>query len=280
MKMKKILFWGAAAILFAACGESVDSKAGKLLQQANEAYAAGEYQSAKLMIDSIRNSYPTAFEARRGALNLMRDVELAEQQRSLDHCNVMIAALSARRDSMLVNFEYEKDSRYQNEGSYIHASQANRLNVFNSLLRARTTESGRAFITSVYRGKRISQHTVKVSAGDSYASCDKAFSAHTYRNLGINNERLDFIYGEDGGIMDFISLATQPITVQLTGSDGNHSYALRGEDAKAVAQVVELSRVLKAIAEHREMAAEAQRHIDFVKKSRERFAADSVSVGK
>ena len=279
--MKRIFLMGAvAAMLFTSCGESVESKAGKLLQQAGEAYAAGDYRSSKLLIDSIRGTYPTAFEARRGALNLMRDVELAEQQRNLDHCKAVLDTLAARRDSMLADFEYEKDNRYQDEGSYVCSSQAGRLNVFNSLLRARTTESGRAYVTSVYRGKRISHRAVKVSAGDSYASCDKPFSSHIYRNLGVNNERLDFIYGEDDGIMDFVAAATQPITVELTGADGSYSYTLRREDAVAVTKVMELSRVLRAITEHREMAAEAQRHIDFVKKTRERFAADSVSVGK
>lgn len=268
------------ALLLASCGESVDSKAAKLLEQANVAYEAGEYQNAKMLIDSIRNSYPTAFAARRGALELMRTVELAEQQRSLDHCQAMLGTLTARRDSMLVDFEYEKDNRYQDEGSYIVSSQAGRLNVFNSLLRARVTESGVAYITSVYRGKRIAHSAVKVSADGSYASCERAFSSHTYRNLGINNERLDFIYGEDGGIMDFISVVSGPVTVELTGKDGKHSYALRSEDAKAISKVVELSKILKSIAEHKEMAAEAQRHIDFVKKTRERFETDSLSVVK
>ena len=78
---KRYLFSAAAALLLAtSCGESVDSKAGRLLQEATAAFSAGEYQNAKLLIDSIRNSYPKAFEARRGALELMRDVELAEQQ--------------------------------------------------------------------------------------------------------------------------------------------------------------------------------------------------------
>lgn len=269
-----------AAVFFASCGESADSKAGKLLEQATTAYESGEYQNAKMLIDSIRNSYPTAFTARRGALELMRTVELAEQQRSLDHCNAKLAELSARRDSLLLSFEYEKESRYQDEGSYIIPSQANRLNVFNSLLRVRVAENGTAYLTSLYRGKRIAHKAVKVSAGGSYASCDKAFSSHTYRNLGINNERLDFIYGEDGGIMDFISAATGGITVELTGKEGSYSYTLRGDDAKAVAEAVKLSKLLKTIAEYKEMAFEAQRHIDFVNKTRERFAADSIAASK
>lgn len=279
--MKKILFLvSISALFFVSCGESVDSKAGKLLQQATAAYEAGEYHGAKVLIDSIRNSYPTAFAARRSALDLMRSVELAEQQRTLDHCNAAIEELSARRDSMLTSFEYEKESRYQDEGSYFVSSQALRLNVFNSLLRVRVAESGTAYITSLYRGKRIAHSAVKVSAGDSYAMCDKPFMSTTYRNLGINNERLDFIYGEDGGIMDFISAANGTITVELTGSNGKHSYTLRKDDAAAVKKAVALSGVLKSIAEHKKMAAEAQRHIDFVKKTKERFSADSAAVAQ
>ncbi|MBQ8364486.1 MAG: hypothetical protein IJX41_01195 [Bacteroidaceae bacterium] len=281
MKMRKTVFSVmVATMLLASCGESADSKAGKLLQQAQEAYEAGEYQNTKLLIDSIRNCYPTAFAARRGALELMRTVEIAEQQRSLDHCNEMIEELSARRDEMLSSFEYEKDGRYQDEGSYILPAQAGRLNVFNSYLRVRVAESGEAYITSLYRGKRIAHRSVKVSANGSYAMCDKAFSSHTYRNIGINNERLDFIYGEDGGIMDFISAATGTITVELAGKEDKYSYTLRAEDAKAVKLAVDLSKVLKSIAEYKEMAAEAQRHIDFVKKTRERFAADSISIAE
>lgn len=278
---KRYLFPAAAALLFAvSCGESADSKAGRLLQEAATSFSAGEYQNAKMLIDSIRNSYPKAFEARRGALELMRDIELAEQQRTLDYCNGMIATLSAQRDSLLPSFEFEKNSRYQDEGSYVSPSQTNRVNVFNSFLRARVTESGTAYLTSVYRGKRIAHTAVKVSSGDSYVSCDKAFSSHNFRNLGVNNERLDFIYGEDGGIIDFISVATKPVTVELTGKEGSSKYTLRADDAKAIASVAELSKILKSIAEFRQMAAEAERHITFVKKTRERFAADSLPVSQ
>ncbi len=277
--MKKLyLFSAVAAALLSSCGESIESKAGDLLLQATEAYTRGEYQSAKVLIDSIRDTYPKAFVARRGALELMRDVELAEQQRTIDYCNEMIEGLAARRDSMLTGFEFEKNGRYQDEGSYIVPTQAYRVNVFNSLLRARVTESGVAYLTSVYRGKKISHTAVKVSSGGSYASCDKAFMSHNFRNLGINNERLDFLYGEDGGIVDFIAASTEPLTVELTGNGGTHKYTLRKEDAKAIVAVAELSKVLKSIAEFREMAAEAERHVSFVKKTRERFAADTVKA--
>ena len=279
--MKKILsLCAVAALAFAACGTSPDAAADALYKQADAAYTAGDYQSAKIYIDSIRATYPTVLPVRRKAIELMRSVELAEQQRTLDYCNETLAHLEARRDSLLPAFELERADRYQDEGSYIIPSQALRVNVYNSLLRARVTESGKAFITSLYRGKRIAHSSVRVSAGGSYAECDKAFMSHTFRNLGVNNERLDFLRGEDGGIMDFIAHATTDITVELRGEQGTHKYTLRSSDAAAVARVVELSRVLQAIAEYRNMAAEAERHITFVQKSRERFSRDSISVAE
>lgn len=279
--MKKMFLLSAFAIsLLCGCGESIDSKAEKLLQQATLAYGTGDYSNAKIFIDSIRTAYPTAVTARRGALDLMREVEMAEQQRSLDYCNETIEKLSAERDKMLAEFDYEKDGRYQDEASYIVSSQALRLNVFNNLLRARVTESGTAYITSIYRGKKIAHRSVKVSSGDNYASCDKPFMSHTYRNLGVNNERLDFIYGEDGGIADFIASASGDVLVELSGDNGNFKYTLRRDDIKAITKAVKLSKLLKSIDEHKSMAAEAQRHLDFVKKSRERFSNDSIKTEK
>lgn len=279
--MKKIILSSAIATLaLVSCGESAEQRAGNLLHQADAAYSAGNYQSAKVLIDSIRVTYPDVIDVRRKALELKRSVELAEQQRTLDHCRASLARLEARRDSLLPSFEYEADKRYQDEGFYIVPSQSLRLNVYNSLLRARVTESGRAYITSLYRGKRIAHRSVKVSSGDSYASCSEPFVSHTFRNLGVNNERLDFIAGEDGGLMNFIATARGPLTVELEGEQGKHSYALRESDAKAIASVLELSMVLTAITEYKEIAAEAERHITFVEKARERFSAAATESAK
>lgn len=276
--MKKIIFSAiVAASVFVSCGESVESKADALLQQAVTAYETADYQTAKILVDSMRTAYPTAVDSRRSALSLMRKVEIAEQQRSLNHCNEMLSTLKSERDSLLQGFLYEKDARFQSEGSYIVPSQSNNLNVYNSFLRARVTESGTVYLTSLYRGKAIAHKGVKVSAGESFASCDKAFSSRTYRNLGMNNERLDFVYGEDGGIIDFISAAqNSQITVELSGSKSKYSYVLRADDAKAIARIAELSRLLKSIVEYENMAAEAKRHIEFVERTRERFMSDSI----
>ena len=47
------------------------------------AYERGDYEEAKLQIDSIKILYPKAFEARKAGQALMLDVETKAQQKTL-----------------------------------------------------------------------------------------------------------------------------------------------------------------------------------------------------
>ena len=263
--MKRNILPVIAIALLASCGESVEERAARLLQQATAAYEQADYGNAKILIDSIRSASPSAIEARRSALSLMRNVEIAEQQRSLSHFNEVLTTLYAKRYSMLQHFSYEKDERFQDEGSYTFPSQTSSLNTRSSYLAARVTESGTAYLTSQYRGRKLAHNSIKVSAAGSFVSCDSLFSSRTYTSLGANNERIDFVYGKDGGIMDFITaMQGEKIEVELSGGKGSYKYRLSSNDAKAIAMVTSLARVLRSVAEYEAMAAEAKRHIDFL----------------
>lgn len=50
---------------------------------AKAAYERGDYEEAKLQIDSIKILYPKAFEARKAGQALMLDVETKTQQKRL-----------------------------------------------------------------------------------------------------------------------------------------------------------------------------------------------------
>ena len=70
--MKKIILAALClTTLFSGCnGDS--KKAGALFQQAEQAYASGNYSLAKLQIDSIRTLYPKAVEVRKAAIRRCR----------------------------------------------------------------------------------------------------------------------------------------------------------------------------------------------------------------
>lgn len=97
-----------AALVCLSCGVSMEEKAHDLVSQAGVAYEAKDYNKAKLLLDSVKTAYPKAFKARREALRLMRNVELGEQQRSVDFLDKELALLTQRRDSMLGGFVLEK----------------------------------------------------------------------------------------------------------------------------------------------------------------------------
>ena len=97
-------------VLFA-CSESIEEQAATVLQSAREAYEIGDFQGAKMLLDSLKVKYPKAFEARREALKLTREVELAEQQRSVEYFDSMLVAKRGELENVLKvgGFTFEKD---------------------------------------------------------------------------------------------------------------------------------------------------------------------------
>lgn len=278
--MKKIFVSVAfAALMCVSCGGSMEEKAQSLVAQAKAAYEARDYNKAKLLLDSVKSAYPKAFKARREALRLSRNVELGEQQRSADFLDKELQILTQQRDSLLGGFVLEKDKRYQDVGNYIVPSQSIKNNIGNSYLRAQVDENGNALLTSVYRGSALSHDCVRVSAGDVYAECNTPFNKYSSKHLGVTTERVDFRYNQDDGLMQFIATADRPIMVELTGKT-KYKYILRNEDADAIADVLELATVLQAIDSIKNLRDEADRHIEFLRRSKERFETDSATAIK
>lgn len=270
--MIKNLYLAVVAVILVACGSNIEEKAQGLVDQAQAAYTAQEYGRAKALLDSVKSTYPKAFKARREALRLSREVEMSEQRRSLEYYNSRMGMLEARRDSMLQNFTFNKDSRYQDVGYYTASAQSTKRGN-DTYLRAQVDENGIAMLTSIYRGKAISHNSVRVSNGDTFAECETPFSNYTSKHLGITTERLDFRYGQDGGLMDFVAAAKSPVSVCLKGK-GEYSYTLSPEDVVSVALVIELATVLQAIDSLKDMRDEAERHIDFLIRSKKKYEAD------
>lgn len=266
-----LLFFLAA--VFLSCEDSVEKPAKELLEEARKEYAAGNYNMARVIIDSLSLTHPKAYKTRRDAELLRREVLLEEKRRDVVFYDETLVSLMAQRDSLVQGLAYSKDSRYQDAGVYSASSQAMSLNPFNNFLRATVKENGDAYITSFYRGKRIAHKNVTVSSGDSFVSCSVPFLTRSYKERGVYNERLDFKYGSDGGIMDFVAASGGPFKVKLDGGSGAVEYTLRHDDVLAISHVLELAKVLKAIEETKGMSEEAKRALDFLQASQERSKA-------
>ena len=272
--MRKIVYLLAAiasVAMFASCGESIEEKAQRSLQSARTAYEAGDFQSAKIELDSLKILYPKAFNARREAMKLMREVELAEQQRSIACFDSMLLVKRAELEETIKSgFIFEKDEKYQEIGNFMIASQAPMKNLTNSYLRGQVDENGVLTITSIYRGRPIAHNKIKVSVGDSFAESENPISNYTSKHLGVTTERVDFRFGKDEGIIGFIVLnAGKSIKVELSGKS-TYTYSMRKDDVQAIAKLYDLSMLLRSICELETAKQEARRHIEFIERNKQR----------
>ena len=263
------------ALMLVSCGSKDGRSADDLLARARTEFENGKYNAARMLIDSIKIVSPKAYNTLREAEILRREVLIKEKEGDVERLEAALNELVAKRDSLAGKMDFNKDKKYQDKGYYTVKSQALALNVQNNFLRASVYEDGALYLTSFYRGKSIKHTTVKLTCNGVYASCDKPFLERNYKELGVNNERRDYKYGEDNGLMDFILVAQGKIEVELSGGNSKVTYTMRQADADALCQVLELTLAIKAVQKAEDMLGEAKFTLDFLKKSEERSAAAS-----
>ena len=268
--MKKVILLACLCCTLFSC-EDVEKKAGEKLQAAREAFELGNYNEAKILIDSIKMLYPKAFETRRAGIGLMQEVELEEQEKSLVYLDSMLQAKQKDFDAIKGKYTFEKDAEYQNIGNYLHPSQVIEKNLHRSFLRFQVDENGVMSMTSIYCGAHNIHHVaVKVTAPDgSFAETPAAKDSYETTDLGEKIEKADFKLGEDGNVMGFLYLnKDKNIKVNYQG-ERPYSITMTAADRQALASVYELAQLLSSMTEIKKNMEEANLKIEFVKKKME-----------
>ncbi len=268
--MKKVILLACLCCTLFSC-EDVEKKAGEKLQAAREAFELGNYNEAKILIDSIKVLYPKAFETRRAGIGLMQEVELKEQEKSLVYLDSMLQAKQKDFDAIKGKYTFEKDAEYQNIGNYLHPSQVIEKNLHRSFLRFQVDENGVMSMTSIYCGAHNIHHVaVKVTAPDgSFAETPAAKDSYETTDLGEKIEKADFKLGEDGNVMGFLYLnKDKNIKVNYQG-ERPYSITMTAADRQAFASVYELAQLLSSMTEIKKNMEEANLKIEFVKKKME-----------
>ena len=268
--MKKVILLACLCCTLFSC-EDVEKKAGEKLQAAREAFELGNYNEAKILIDSIKMLYPKAFETRRAGIGLMQEVELKEQEKSLVYLDSMLQAKQKDFDAIKGKYTFEKDAEYQNIGNYLHPSQVIEKNLHRSFLRFQVDEHGVMSMTSIYCGAHNIHHVaVKVTAPDgSFAETPAAKDSYETTDLGEKIEKADFKLGEDGNVMGFLYLnKDKNIKVNYQG-ERPYSITMTAADRQALASVYELAQLLSSMTEIKKNMEEANLKIEFVKKKME-----------
>lgn len=268
--MKKGLLMMCLCCTLFSCNDT-EKKAEEKLQAARHAFEQGNYNEAKILIDSIKTLYPKAFDVRRAGIGLMQEIELKEQERSLVYLDSMLQTKQQVFDAIKSKYVFEKDAEYQNIGHYLHPSQVIEKNLHRSFLRFQVDENGIMSMTSIYCGFRNIHHiAVKVIAPDgSFAETPASKDSYETTDLGEKIEKADYKMGEDGNVMGFLYLnKDKNIKIQYQG-ERPYSTAMSPIDRQALADVYELAQLLSSISEIKKNMEEANLKIGFVKRKME-----------
>ena len=267
--MKNVFLFIVLCLACLACTD-VEKQAAERLNMAQQAFAAGDYNEAKLQIDSIKILYPKAYNARKAGIGLMQEVELKEQQRSLAYLDSLLSTKQAEFNAMKGKFVLEKDEEYEAIGRYLHPSQVIEKNLNRSFLRFQVDERGAMSMTSIYCGSRNIHHTaVKVSTNDSFAQTPPSADSYETSNLGVQIEKADYKLGQDDNVIGFICLNKERnIKVEFVG-ERSYSTQMTQADRQAADLVYRLSQTLSAITQLNKEIDEAKQKIAFIEKRME-----------
>ena len=266
--MKKLIVGLCATLVLASCGNDAEKKANERLTTARTAFEQGDYNEAKLQIDSIKILYPKAFDARREGISLMQQIELKEQQQSLVYLDSILQTKQKEFESIKNKYVLEKDAEYQQTGNYFWPTQTVEKNLHRSFLRFQVNEKGVMSMTSIYcGGSNLHHFAVKVIAPDgSFAETPASKDSYETTDLGEKIEKADYKMGADGNVMGFLYLnRDKNIKVEYIG-DRKYTTTMTSADRQELAGIYELSQILSSIEQIKKEQEEANLKIQFVTK--------------
>ena len=271
--MKRLIFGLCSLFFLSSCGENVEKLAALRLDSARQYFEKGDYNEAKIQIDSIKILYPKAYETRQQGIYLMQDIELEEQQKSVHFLDSMLLIRKDELAQMVGKFTFEKDEAYEQLGNYLWPTQVIEKNIHQTYLRFQVNERGEMKMTSVYCGAPIHHTTIKVTAPDgTFAETPAAADCYETKDLGKTLEYGDYKLGADGGVISFVALnKDKNLKVEFKG-DRKHTVRMRPSDRVAAASLYELHSVLAAVESLKKEKEEAEMKIRFVTKKIEERA--------
>lgn len=274
--MKKGIILVCYALLLASCGNNTTQKANEKLAVAQAAFERGDYNEAKIQLDSIKLLYPKEFDTRREGNKLMQQVEIKEQQQSLVYLDSMMQSKQQELKAIVGQYTLEKDATYQEEGNYFWPTQTVEKNLHRSFLRFQVNEQGVMLMTSIYCGKSNIHHfAVKVTAPDgTFAETPASKDSYETTDLGEKIEKADFTMGADGNVMSFLYLnRDKNIKVEYIG-ERKYTFNMTPADRLALTKIYELSQLLSSMEQIKKESEEAKLKIGFVEKLIERKKAE------
>jgi hypothetical protein len=237
-------------LLFFSCGPSRQELAQEKLAEAISLKDSGNFNLAKLKLDSMLQSFKDLPEETKSAKALLVEINISEQQRNLSFLDSALISQEALLEPLMKNFILSDD--YGATKTLIHKRQKPENSYNRTFLRAHLNEAGDFFISSRYHGtKWIYHQQIKVyyqnqSVLSEIVEEDK-FNNRRFEDGEFKWEIVNYKDGKDNGIVDFIATNWEkPLRVQLLGKA--HEYIILEQyDREAIRDGYEISFILKEI---------------------------------
>ncbi|WP_016778136.1 hypothetical protein [Anaerophaga thermohalophila] len=255
--------------LLTGCGQSRKEIVSQKLDEAIQLRDSGQYNLAKLKLDTIINNFNDLTEEAAFAIRMLDEIKLMEQQRNLQYLDSMIAVKEKELEPLLKNFI--RSDEYGSQPILIHKRQRPENSYNRTFIRAHLDTKGEFYISSRYYGTSWIKHNqIKVyHAGESVTSevvPQDGFNNRRFQDGDSKWEIVSYKDGADNGIINFIaSNVDKPLKVQFIG-EKYYYIVMEQFDKEAIRDGYETSFVLQELAGLREEKRQVKQQIEKLKK--------------
>lgn len=238
------------AVMLPSCFGS-NRSAKDYLSEAETAYKEGNYQLAKLKIDSIKILFPKSFDEINSGFSLMQEVRMAENKRNIQFCDSMLNENYKQLNEMLTMFDFIRDDRYQEFGEYYPKIYPHNASLNRNGLRSGVSEKGLLFIESILSGTTIKHNQIRaISIDNTFAETGVVTSDglnYRFNTLDKSYEIVRYSGNDENGLAQFIyTNRDKPITVNFIGNR-TITTTLPNDAKQGISQSFELSNLLLSI---------------------------------
>lgn len=250
MITRRIISLSLLLLVMVACGPSRQEQAQMRLAEIEQLRDAGNFNLARLKVDTLVRSYSDQTEEVDRANLIMKEISILEQERNLAFLDSMQTVQEALLEPMMKNFIVSDE--YGTEKILIHKRQKPENSYNRTFLRAHLNEEGEFYISSRYFGDQWIYHQqIKVYNQDqsvlSEVITEDGFDNRRFEDQGAKWEIVNYKDGQDNGVIDYIAAHwKEPLKVQFIGK--RYVYILMEQfDKEAIRDGYEISFVLKEL---------------------------------
>ena len=261
--MKQLISILLILATFMACQPSEEQRAQQLVTDAHTLVDNGQWRQARIILDSLHQTYPKQVAERRLAKALEDSITYLEAQRTLAYVDTLLPPLLEQADKIIKRFKYEKNEKYEDYGKYVHRLLETGSNTSRNFIQAYVRDDKQTFVKSYYYGdKQMNQQSLSLqSEGES-----AVFQGHNHHfQDGAHHEVMTMDNDIALSLLNFIS-THQNARIRVEGigdkSHKNWVYYLNDKEKEALSDTYQLGWLMKDINRIEQMQKVANAQIE------------------